>query len=80
MESVKTNGTKRTLQLKQEKFNADGSADEQHSKWIVPVLVGSTTKPTPESPQAKFLLDSPTKTIDIDVADKDWITVFICVL
>ncbi len=49
VEGVKRAGKQVVLKLKQEKFNADGSADETRTNWLVPLLIGSKSKPTTTS-------------------------------
>ena len=76
--SMKQEGKKRILELKQGKFNADGTADEGGSKWLVPILVGSTAHPNPDKPHTKALMEQPTMTLTVDdIDEKDWITVLL---
>lgn len=65
-----------TLKLRVEKFNADGSADEKHQLWHVPVLVGTRSNPNPENPKFKCVLKNHDETITFPVNEQDdWISV-----
>ncbi len=76
--NVKQEGKNRVLELKQEKFNADGSVDEGKSKWLVPILIGSKGHPKPDAPHCKQLMEQPELSVTIeDVPADDWITVLV---
>ena len=71
----KRSGGSLELKLRVEKFNADGSADENGQQWQVPLLVGTHSHPRAEHPQFKCLLSKPVETIEVPVADGQWVSV-----
>lgn len=71
MEEQQANKT-RLLRLKQERFIADGSADEEHLQWKIPITI--VTKSNPKAIAQQILMDKPEETITVtDIADDDWI-------
>lgn len=66
------NGNKRVLKLKQQRFIADGSADEENLQWKIPVTV--FTKSNPKQIAQQILMDQPETSITLDnIAEDDWV-------
>lgn len=65
-------GKKRVLSLKQERFIADGSADDQKTIWMIPISIA-----TPKKKDAvTFVFDKETTEVTIeDVSENDWIKI-----
>ncbi|XP_045180065.2 puromycin-sensitive aminopeptidase-like [Mercenaria mercenaria] len=71
--SEKQDGTKRVLEISQEKFNADGKTKEGEStQWLVPITV--CTSESPEKPVKIVLLEEAKMTIELDdVKPETWV-------
>ena len=64
--------TSRTLTLKQNRFIADGSDDEEKLQWKIPITI--FTKKDPKKIAVQFLMDQPEMKITLsDVEENDWI-------
>ncbi|KAL4217239.1 hypothetical protein ACF0H5_023690 [Mactra antiquata] len=67
------NGNTRTVEISQEKFNADGKAKEGEStQWLVPISI--CTSESPDAPVKTILLDSKSQTVTLDnVKPESWV-------
>lgn len=60
------------LRVRTQKFNLDGAADPQNTRWIVPIVVGSRGRPRHHT----LLLEERAATFQIpDVNPSDWLSV-----
>ncbi|CAF2647758.1 unnamed protein product [Rotaria sp. Silwood2] len=63
---------KRVLKIKQQRFIADGSADDENLQWKIPITV--FTKSNPKQIAQQILMDKPEITITLEnIPDDDWI-------
>jgi aminopeptidase N len=66
------NGQNRVLKLKQQRFIAGGSADNENLQWKVPITV--FTKSNPKKIAQAILMDKPETTLTIEnISEDDWI-------
>jgi aminopeptidase N len=64
-------GQTRVLKLKQQRFIADGSADEENLQWKIPVTVFNGSDPKKIAKQV--LMDKPEITLTLDnMSENDW--------
>jgi aminopeptidase N len=62
----------RTLKLTQQRFIADGSADEENLQWKIPITIFTKSNPTAIAQQV--LMDKPEITITLEnLPEDDWI-------
>lgn len=65
-------GKTRVLKLTQQRFIADGSADDDNLRWKIPITI--CTKSHSQSAAKQFLMDQPEMTVTLDdVAENDWV-------
>lgn len=70
-EETPSNG-KRILRLKQQRFIADGSVDEEHLQWKIPITI--ITKSNPTTVTQQILMDQPEMTVTLEnISADDWI-------
>ncbi len=62
-------GNKRILQLSQQRFLADGSKDENNTKWMVPIEI--TTSMSPTTPSMSFVLEGDTTEVVLNDMQSD---------
>lgn len=71
-----TNGRTRELDLSYQKFNSDGSNDNSDYRWLIPLVIGSTQKPTPEDPHYRYLINDTRVLLTVPNVDPGtWLTV-----
>lgn len=69
-------GNKRVIQLRQQRFLADGSNDETNSMWMVPIEIVKSSAPTKVC--HSFLLEGPTAEIVLnDIKPDEWFKVIL---
>jgi puromycin-sensitive aminopeptidase len=62
----------RIVQLKQQRFIADGSADDEYLQWKIPITL--LTKANPQCIAHQLLMDTSDVTLTLnDVTENDWI-------
>ncbi|CAF3668954.1 unnamed protein product [Rotaria socialis] len=62
----------RVIKIKQQRFIADGSVDEEKLQWKIPITV--FTKSNPKQIAQQVLMDDPEITIKLDnISENDWI-------
>jgi len=65
-------GKNRVLKIKQQRFIADGSSDEENLQWKIPVTL--FTKSDPKKIAQQMLMDKPETTVTLEnVSEDDWI-------
>ncbi|CAF0907973.1 unnamed protein product [Rotaria sordida] len=71
VEEQQSNQT-RIVKLQQERFIADGSADDENLQWKIPITI--FTKSNPKVIAKQILMDQPEITITLDnISENDWI-------
>ncbi|CAF1025971.1 unnamed protein product [Adineta ricciae] len=62
----------RVLKLSQQRFIADGSADDENLQWKIPITI--FTKSNPKAVTKQILMDKPEVTVTLDnVSEDDWV-------
>lgn len=71
IEEQQSNNT-RVLKLKQQRFIADGSVDNENLQWKIPITI--CTKSNPNGVAKQILMDQPEMTVTLDnISESDWI-------